>query len=62
MSIILFCRIMLVDFSDVIRSVYKGKEASLQTNHETDSAGAGDVVSNYMESLFEEQTKDDKND
>jgi len=53
---------MLVDFSDVIRSVYKGKEASLQTNHETDSAGAGDLVSNYMESLFEEQTKDDKND
>lgn len=63
MNIILFCRIMLVDFSDVIRSSWRGgggrkKDGLAQTMQV--SQQNGDAVTNYVESLFEEETKTEK--
>jgi len=70
MSIILFCRIMLVDFSDVIRSALRGgsKETALSTAgppptiRTSTAENGGDAVTNYVESLFLETTKDEKTD
>ena len=69
MNIILFCRIMLVDFSDVIRSAWRGgsKETTLSAASQppsvrTSTENGNDAVTNYVESLFEETTKDEKTD
>eukprot|EP00088_Acartia_fossae_P001859 TRINITY_DN10724_c0_g2_i3.p1 TRINITY_DN10724_c0_g2~~TRINITY_DN10724_c0_g2_i3.p1 ORF type:complete len:289 (+),score=56.02 TRINITY_DN10724_c0_g2_i3:83-949(+) len=70
MNIILFCRIMLVDFSDVIRTAsWSGKDngkpiASPQVSVAPSALHHqnGDAVTNYVESLFEEETKYEKND